>query len=505
MARTLAACCACVAVLAGAEAAQAADVLVLDRDGRTHVRADPLPARAAPAPAGRPPAAPPVARASARRRTVVGELKRLRRAGALDEPTYLARRAAYEDARRLVRRLKGARRVEMGAVVRTLEGIAARGSLTASRVAPLWLTLQRNREWWTTGPLLPVGRRVGFAGSELVWQYYPGSGLQLQVLANFGKLNGLWSGRIYDDRLALLLDELLGLTVDRGGGKAWEYYFTFDGGHPPWVSGLAQATGLQALARAAIRLGRQEQVWPVAKAGLAIFRQAPPAGVRVRSGEGAHYLIYSFSRRLRVINGFVQALVGLRDFAAYANDPDALALFEDGDRAARAEVPRFDTGAWSLYSRGYREHESDLGYHNLLRGFLSSLCQRTATPVYCDTKANFDRYLTEKPGLELLTRRLRGGRRGSVRFALSKISRVGVRIALGDRPVLVRQLGTLGRGRRAIAWTAPRRAGLYAVALTAVDLAGNTQTVSGQIEVLKPRRRGRGRARSASAGRTATP
>ena len=40
-------------------------------------------------------------------------------------------------------------------------------------------------------------------------------------------------------------------------------------------------------------------------------------------------------------------------------------------RAAR-EVPAFDTGAWSLYSRGTVTHESDLGYHTLLRDFLEA-------------------------------------------------------------------------------------------------------------------------------------
>jgi hypothetical protein len=154
---------------------------------------------------------------------VIGELKRLLAAGAIDLPTYQARRASYEDAKRVVRKLSGRRKLELGAVVSTLDGIAARGALTASRVGPLWMTLERNRQWWTTAPLPANGQRVGFDGSELVWQYYPGQGIQLQALANFGKLNGLWQGKIYDDRLSQMLDELLAISVERGGGRAWEY------------------------------------------------------------------------------------------------------------------------------------------------------------------------------------------------------------------------------------------------------------------------------------------
>src|SRR4051812_27852708 len=480
------ACCLCIGlltVLLGAASADAAPVLVLGKDGRVSVHQDRLgPGAGLPAGATR---SGPRALA-ARRKTVIGELKRLLTAGAIDLPTYQARRASYVDAKRVVRELSGRRRLELGAVVATLEGIAARGWLTASRIGPLWMTLERNRQWWTPAPLPASGQRVGFEGSELVWQYYPGQGIQLQPLANFGKLNGLWEGKIYDDRLAQLLDELLALGVDRAGGKAWEYYFTFDGGRPPWGASLAQGTALQALARAGIRLGRQAEVWPVANAGLAIFRTPPPAGVSVPSpsGSGTHFLQYSYDRRLYILNGFVQSLNGLSDYAQLANDPAAQALFQEGVTAAGAEVPRFDTGAWSLYSRGDDTHESDLSYHELLRDFMGGLCTRTQNPVFCGAVANYDRYLVEKPRLALLTKRVRGGTDAALRFDLSKISRIGARITRADgAPVLVRPAGVLSYGRRTVSWRAPRRPGIYSVTLTAVDLAGNAQSVAGPVEV----------------------
>ena len=70
-------------------------------------------------------------------------------------------------------------------------------------------------------------------------------------------------------------------------------------------------------------------------------------------------------------------------------DADAQALYVEGERVARRELPTFDTGAWSLYSRGSSEHESDLSYHQLLRSFLRSMCDRTDDPVYCDTELRF--------------------------------------------------------------------------------------------------------------------
>ena len=464
-------------------------MLVLGDDGRARARADRFTPAADSAARGRGAAAPRSAGPpAARRKTVIAELKRMRAEGAIDDLTYSSRREAYEEARDLVRRLSGARRVNLGAVVETLEDVAASGRLTVSRLPALWLTLERNRRWWTTGPLLAPGQRVGFDGSELVWQYYPGEGIQLQVLATFGKLNALWSGKRYDDRMGLLVDEVLPLAVERGGALAWEYHFPYRGGRAPWVSGMAQGTALQALARAAVKLGRQEEVWPVTSRALALFDVPAPEGVRVPAGDGVHYALYSFEPRLRVINGFIQALVGLFDYAGLAGDPNAFRLYTDGERRARQELASYDTGAWSLYSRGSVKRESDLGYHDLVRGFLRSLCTRTQDPAYCDTAERFLTYRREPPQLDLLTTRLRGGTAGTLRFRLSKLSAVSLRIARGDAFVHGRGLGTLGYGTRTAGWAVPRRPGEYQVQLTARDLAGNAATVTETVEVLRPRK-----------------
>ncbi len=159
--------------------------------------------------------------------------------------------------------------------------MAARDQFRPSRIPALFLTLRRNVEWWSAQPLLRYGQRVSFPGSELVFQYYTGHGIQIQWLGTFGNLNGLWKGgKRYDKRASALLDEALPLATERAGGLAWEYLFPFDGQAPPWVSSLAQGTGLQAMARSATRLNRQADVFPIALRGLGIFQTAPPIGVR---------------------------------------------------------------------------------------------------------------------------------------------------------------------------------------------------------------------------------
>lgn len=476
--------------------ASAAEILVLGDDGRTRPRAEPGVAARGESPPRAPRASlgpragrkrPATRAATSRkrsRRTVGSELRRLRDGGHITPEEFTSRRDAFREARTFARRLPaGRRRIEMVGALRLLRRAAAEGWMTLSRVRPLWLTLARNREWWSEGPLLSAGQRVGFEGSQTVWQYVPGQGLHLHPLANFGKLNALWRGG-RDRRMARLLDEMLALPAERAGGLAWEYYFAFGGGRAPWVSGLAQGTGLQSIARAATRLGREQEVLPLAARGLTVFETPPPSGVRVAVGGGAHYLIYSFDRSLRVINGFVQALVGLHDFAELAGDARAAELFAAGDHRARVEVPRYDTGAWSMYSRS---RESDLGYHKLVTGFLASLCDRTLEPVYCSTRDNFTRYLGEPPRMSLVTRRLRARKRGLIRFDLSKISDVTVRVSRGGRTFHTVRM-RMGRGRRAVAWQVPRRPRRYTVEIGAVDLAGNAGAAGGTVRVLRPRK-----------------
>jgi hypothetical protein len=456
--------------------ASAADVTVLDGPGRTHVeserfsgqtelfRTSPTAARA------------PVATASAR--TVTSELRRLRDEGQIGEGEYQERTNTFAAALASRNRLSGRRRIELQAVINTLHDIAARGRMTATRLPALFLTLERNRQWWTTGSLLSSGTRVRFRGSRLIWQYYAGQGIQLQMLANWGRVNGLWDGG-YDDAMRSLIEELLPLASDRGDGVlAWEYYFRFDGGSPPWTSAMSQGTAIQALSRAATRLADPTYA-DVAREALDLFDRAPPIGVRVGTEAGAHYLIYSFHPHLRVLNAFAQTLIGLRDMATLTGDERAGKLFEAGDAEARHELPAYDTGAWSLYD-GRRE--SDLGYHRILRDFLSNLCSRTGTAEYCDAAQRFTRYMKERPRIEIVTERARAGHRGRLYFELSKISTVTVtvRSAAG---VVYSATDRISRGRHWFGWHAPKRKGAYRLVITATDLAGNRRQVSRALPV----------------------
>src|SRR4051794_2944538 len=107
---------------------------------------------------------------AAKKATVAGELKRLAAAGMITPEVAAADRATYDDAKARAKKLSGARKLELGGVIRDLEDMAARHQFVPSRLSPLFLTLQRNVAYWTTGPLLKYGQRLSFPGSELVYQ-----------------------------------------------------------------------------------------------------------------------------------------------------------------------------------------------------------------------------------------------------------------------------------------------------------------------------------------------
>ncbi len=362
------------AVLLPATSAPASQILVLDDAGHVRAQRDRLPDLppadpAPPATAAPEPAAVQAARGFA---TLPSEIRRLRAAAAIAPDAAAAAAATYRDARRLAKRLKGRRRLELLGVIRTFDHMAADGSVTAARLPLMMLTLRRNAAWWRSGPLLPYGRRVRFAHSRLVWQSYPGQGIQVQWLGTFARANQLYLAGGYDDELGSLLDEIVAGAVPRAGGIAWEYLFTFGGGRPPWASGLAQATAIQALSRGAVRL-KHPAYFVSARSALGLFAAPPPSGVRVATAAGAHYLAYTYAPGQRIFNAFFQSVVGLHDFAALANDARARALYLAGAREAAVEVTKADTGTWSLYSPGVA---SDIGYHKVLRDFARSLCRR---------------------------------------------------------------------------------------------------------------------------------
>lgn len=430
-----------------------------------------------------------------RSKTVEGALRVARLTGRITPGAEGSMRAEWANANKTVGRLTGTPRTELASVVNAVRSLAATRQLTADRLRPTFLVLRQNERFWKDQPVPASGWRTTFGRDPAIFQYYPGRGLQLQPLASWGRANAIAGACLAALRskttkdtcrraaLTRSLDRMASLGARRSGYLAWEYYFAYGTGAPPWVSGMTQATATQALARGYRALGYKR--WKrAAERALGAFELPPPSGVAVSAPVGKRYLLYSFSPSHRVFNGELQAVLGLRDTSALLHSARAKRLFRAGDRAARRMVADADTGAWSLYSASGAE--ATFSYHDLTAGFLGGLCDRTDAKVYCRAHQRFERYEREPTRIGLAPLKgTRWDRTRTVRFTLSKVSSVKVRV-WGARGISVsRDFAKLPRGAHSFAWK-PEGRGRYRVRIEARGPSGPVGVETRTVRVTTP-------------------
>jgi hypothetical protein len=476
--------------------AQAGQVIVVDGRHAERVDDPAVPTRAAIAlPRANRVAATASARARAStkrgRRAVYASLRKELRRKRITPSQYRSWRATYVRSVRTLRRLRGARAAQLRYVLTSVESLALRRRLAASRMPVVFLQLERNRQYWPRLPYPAPGDQVSFRGSQILFQYFSGEGLQLHPLSTFKKANALHGAcerqepTCDEAALRRILDEMTKLAVKRGRNFiAWEYLFYFGGGTPPWMSGMAQATAIQAYGRASQLLGEPKYI-ETARRALPAFETPPPTGVRTTGPRGGvHYLQYSFAPRLFIFNAFLQSLIGLYDFDHIVGDPEARRLFDQAEPEASQEVPLSDVGDWSLYN--YAGHESSRDYHELLREFLQSMCSRRLGAVYCEYARKYRGYQVDPPevtyeGPALATE----DKPVSLSFNLSKLSAVEVTVTRPDGRVVFDRLATFRRGNGSFTWT-PRGPSTFTVRVAAKELRtglGKRDSDSSAIEV----------------------
>jgi hypothetical protein len=375
--------------------------------------------------------------------------------------------------------LKGWRQTNLSGVTSLLNEIAASGQLTVARLPVLFLTLRENAAYWPTGKDLVYADRIEFPGSELEWEFYPGYGLQLQVLGTFGEANGFYElpGKVGYPQLAQVLNEMEALAVPRAGGIAWEYYFNWEGGAPPWVSAMAQATGIEALTNGYTATGNPAYLTEAHNA-LPLLESPPPTGVEVTTPLGARFLQYSFAPNTDIINAFLQTLIGLYDYEQVSHDPTALTLFNLGNAQAQSELPAFVVNGWSLYQPGQLDN---LNYHELVTGFAQSLCKKLNLPVYCNTYTSFESDLTTHPALTQVTTQASANMKFQLKFQLTKPAYVGITLSKGGKNYIYSKT-EYSSGTQY--FKAPKlKAGTYSLAMSATDLVGHYVKLTSEIQV----------------------
>jgi len=130
----------------------------------------------------------------------------------------------------------------------------------------------------------------------------------------------------------------------------------------PWRCGLAQGEAASLLARLYGAVGEDAFADSAVRALQPLSRSREDGGVCAQLGGRPWPEEYPTARPSFVLNGAIFALWGFRDVGLALHDTGASASFLDGVDAVAANLHRFDTGWWSLYSL----------YPHPLRGVASS-------------------------------------------------------------------------------------------------------------------------------------
>ena len=379
-------------------------------------------------------------------------VKRAAASGKIDAASAAAYRAEIRRAASLVRGLPPDRGGRIAVALSEISPFVDK--LTAPRALALFGALRANDDYFAKHwPPAPKTDIVGADG--LVYRYFAGRCLEFHPLAEFGALNAHIAAND-----AEATQQLADALVARGiyktdAGVSWEYYFPFSGGRPGWTSGMAQAVAAQAFARAATLVPDRATAYE--RAAHAAYASIP-GRLLTSVAAGPWIRLYSF-QATPVLNAQLQAVISLASYASDTEDTAALSLATRMEKSAAETLASFDTGYWTYYAlpRDY----SDLDYQTYVVQLLTKLAPDDAR--FADASKRFAAYKSQPPAFKLDTAGV-----GQVRFWLSKPSSVTVASAAGP----TRRL-SLGDGWHTLAWPEPKRPGIYAVQLNAVDRAGN--------------------------------
>jgi hypothetical protein len=307
----------------------------------------------------------------------------VRRAHLAEAITWEQRRE-YErtliDAKAAARRLPPLRAGELRASLAVAKRLAARGELGAERLVPVMAGVRASSTVFRLQPYPAPAERRQVNGDGLVYEFRPGYGMQVHPLASAGRLNALAGACLHDRDEAKCRPAALARAAD-----ALTDVGVRDGDRCGWSTCSASAAG-GARGRRAWRSRRPPgaRAAPGAVTGIAPPRAHGQRGVprlvgsstSVRAGDGrvARFAMYSFQPQMRVLNGELQTVVGLADYARLSGRRDARACCGAPPRGLAGSLEAWDTGAWTLYNSGGRE--ATLHYHDLAADFAARACRQ---------------------------------------------------------------------------------------------------------------------------------
>ncbi len=173
----------------------------------------------------------------------------------------------------------------------------------------------------------------------------------------------------------------------------WEYKFSFEMRNylkAPWRSALAQGQGISVCLRA-YKLSQNERYLDAAKKAFKSFRflsREHPGGVIDDSGGYTWLEEYIVVPPSHILNGFIWAMWGVRDYAVFFDDIDAWNLWHSCLKTLQENLKYYDLGFWTTYdlvkfNPGRQPTmPCSIYYQNLHRVQMIALYQLTSDPVF---------------------------------------------------------------------------------------------------------------------------
>ncbi|MFH2138499.1 MAG: D-glucuronyl C5-epimerase family protein [Candidatus Omnitrophota bacterium] len=184
----------------------------------------------------------------------------------------------------------------------------------------------------------------------------------------------------------------------------WEYNFPFemrDNLSAPWRSALAQGQALSVLIRAHKLTGDNEYAQRAHKGFKSFnFLAREHEGGVLDAQDGFLWLEeYIVNSPNHVLNGFIWALWGVRDYAVYFNDKQAHKIYKECLKTLEHNLKNYDLGFWTTYDwpQGYDKKQpvmpTSLYYQNLHAVQMQACYNLTGKTFFLDYHKKWQGYL----------------------------------------------------------------------------------------------------------------
>lgn len=172
----------------------------------------------------------------------------------------------------------------------------------------------------------------------------------------------------------------------------WEYRETL---RKPWYSGLAQGQGISLLVRAHLATQDSAYLESAALAFRSLLVDVASGGVHYTDQQGNVWIEeYIVSPPTHILNGFIWAAWGVRDYWLATRSADARDLFAGCVKTLISNLERYDLGFWSRYElSGTRlPMIASPFYHRLHITQLRIMHQITGEPCFASYAERWESY-----------------------------------------------------------------------------------------------------------------